>query len=76
MAAVPAANSQGRGGADWSTTGNDAQRSGWVRTDAKISAESMAKPGFQFMWKVKVGNDALTAPSLMDRYIGYRGFRS
>lgn len=73
--AVPAL-SQGRGGSDWSTIGNDAQRSAWVRTDPKISAASMQKPGFQFMWKSKPGSDALSAPSLMDRYIGYRGFRS
>lgn len=72
---------QGRGGTDWSTGGGDAQRSGWVRTDPKISPDSMAKPGFQFMWKLKLKNDprqsnGLTAPIVMDRYIGYRGFRS
>jgi len=71
----------GRGAGDWGTAGNDAQRSGWVRTDAKISPESMAKPGFAFLWKQKVASDAkqlnsLTEAVLMERYIGYRGFRS
>ncbi len=70
----------GRGG-DWTTTGNDAQRSSWVRTDPKISTESMQKPGFQLLWKLKLNNDpkqlnSLTPPVLMDRYIGYKGFRS
>jgi hypothetical protein len=76
LMAIPPAFSQGRGGSNWSTTGNDAQRSSWVRTDPKISAASMQKPGFQFMWKLKLGPHPLTQPVLMDRYIGYRGFRS
>ncbi len=70
----------GRGG-DWTTGGNDAQRSSWVRTDPKISLESMQKPDFQFLWKMKLNNEprqlnSLTPPVLMDRYIGYKGFRS
>ena len=41
----------------------------------------MAKPGFAFLWKQKVAYDdeqlnSLTEAVLMDRYIGYRGFRS
>src|SRR5882724_7032229 len=72
---VVSASSQGRGGPDWSAAGNDAQRSSWVRTDPKISAASMQKPGFQFMWKASL-KDSLSAPVLMDRYIGYRGFRT
>jgi outer membrane protein assembly factor BamB len=71
----------GRGGGDWATAGNDAQRSGWVRTDAKISPNSMEKPGFAFLWKQKLSSDpkqlnSLTEAVLLDRYIGYRGFRS
>jgi len=72
--------SQGRGGgAGWNTAGADAQRSSWARTDERISPASM--PGFSFLWKVKVNNDAKQAYSLssavmVDRYIGYRGFRS
>jgi outer membrane protein assembly factor BamB len=67
---------QFRGGSDWSTNGGDAQRSSWVRTDPKISPASVAAPGFQLEWKVKLGNEALAAPVLLDRYIGYRGFRT
>jgi len=71
----------GRCGAEWTTSAADAQRSSWIRTDAKISKDSVQKPGFQFLWKVKFNNDprelnALTPASLMNSYIGYRGFRS
>lgn len=71
----------GRGVGDWSTSGADAHRSSWVRTDPKISKDSMLKPGFQFLWKVKLNNEAkqsnsLTPPALLTGYIGYRGFRS
>src|SRR5689334_8398069 len=71
----------GRREAEWMTTGADAQRSHWIPADAKISSESMAKPGFQFLWKVKledkpIGLNSLTPAVLIDRYIGYRGFRS
>ena len=70
-----------RGGGDWMTSGNDAQRSSWVRMDAKISAENMQKPGFELLWKMKVNNgtrqlNALTPPALLEFYISYRGFRS
>ena len=80
-AGAPSVRAQGRGGGEWSTGGGDAQRSSWVRTDAKISPESIAKPGFEVAWKVKLPNEtrhgnAVFAPVLLDRYIGYRGFRS
>ena len=32
-----------RGGNDWMTIGNDAQRSNWVRSDGKISVASINK---------------------------------
>ena len=69
------------GGGDWTTIGNDGQRSSWVRSDAKISPDTMRKPGFQLVWKIKPKNEArqlnsLTPPALLDFYIGYRGFRS
>jgi outer membrane protein assembly factor BamB len=76
VASVNPVYCQGRGGSDWSTIGSDAQRTSSVRADPKISLATMQKPGFQFLWKSKPGSDALSAPSLMDRYIGYRGFRS
>jgi outer membrane protein assembly factor BamB len=71
-------------GVDWMTSNGDAQRSAWVRADAKISKESMQdpkrKPGFQFLWKLKLDNrprqlNSLAPPSTLDRLIGYRGFR-
>ncbi len=67
--------------AEWVTRGADAQRSQWIPNDPKISVEGLQTPGFQFLWKSKLANDAvqlnsLTPAILMDRYIGYRGFRS
>ncbi len=67
--------------AEWVTSGADAQRSQWIPNDPKISVEGLQKPGFQFLWKSKLDNDpvqlnSLTPAILMDRYIGYRGFRS
>lgn len=73
---------QGRGGAEWTTSGGDAQRSSWIRNDAKISKENLQKPGyFKFLWKLKVENEpkqlnSLTQPILLDRIIGFRGFKS
>ncbi|HLG99863.1 MAG TPA: hypothetical protein VKX49_26375 [Bryobacteraceae bacterium] len=71
----------GRREAEWMTAGADAQRSHWIPADARISRQSLAKPGFQFLWKVKLATQpaGLTPsmpPVLIDRYIGYRGFRS
>src|SRR5881392_1199015 len=72
-----------RGGQEWLTSGADAQRSSWIRTDPKISTASIQqeKPGFKFLWKLKLDNEAkqlnaLTQPVLLDRLIGYRGFES
>jgi outer membrane protein assembly factor BamB len=63
------------------TAGYDPQRSRWVRSDPKISLESMQKPGFQLEWKLPLKNEArqlnsLTPPALFDFYISYRGFRT
>ncbi|HTM51037.1 MAG TPA: hypothetical protein VL285_20210 [Bryobacteraceae bacterium] len=70
-----------RGGVDWNTSGNDAQRSSWVRTDSRISPESLRKPGFQFLWKIKLENEprhsnSLSPMILLDKYTGYRGHKS
>jgi outer membrane protein assembly factor BamB len=62
--------------AEWVTSGADAQRSRWIPSDPKISVEGLKAPGFQFLWKSHLGEDLLTPAILMDRYIGYRGFRS
>ena len=73
---APAARSD-----DWTTVGADAQRSSWVRADTKISAATVHTPEFQFLWKKKLdnasrGENALTAPALLDFLISHRGFRS
>ena len=73
---------QGRGGVEWTTSAFDAQRTGWVRNDPRISPQTMVKPGefgaFRFLWRLKLEHDpkaatALTAPVLLDRIIGFRG---
>ncbi len=81
LAIAGVASAQFGGGPAWNVAGGDAQRTSWVRTDAKISAESMKKPGFAFLWKVKIENNArgdyaLSQAVEFPRYIGYRGFRS
>jgi outer membrane protein assembly factor BamB len=77
MLAASGLFAQGRGGANWTTSGNDAQRTGWMRTDTRISPQTMAQPGFRLLWKLKPsGREAgvpLTEP-LMIASIGY-GFR-
>ena len=70
-----------RGTGDWSTAAYDAQRSSWVRGDGKISYNTMSKPGFGLVWKLKFNNNprganSVTPPSLIDFYIGYKGFRT
>jgi outer membrane protein assembly factor BamB len=72
-------NAQGR--SEWVTNNGDAQRSSWIRSDPKISRESLQKPGFQLLWKIKLNNNprhlnSLTPPPLLNLPIGYRGFRS
>jgi outer membrane protein assembly factor BamB len=78
-------NGQGRGAVEWTTGGFDAQRTAWIRNDPRISVESLQKPGafgaFKFLWKLKLEHDpgmatALTEPILLDRLIGFRGFKS
>ena len=78
---VGAANAQGRGGSVWSTGGNDAQRTSWVRNDPKISRDNLSKPGFQFLWKRKLedqakGLNSLTQPVFSaPGFITYKGFK-
>jgi hypothetical protein len=81
LAGAPAALAQGRGGAAWTTVGSDAQRTASVRADAKISVESMQKPGFQFLWKRKLDNqpaqlNSLTQPLILPNIIAYKGFKA
>ncbi len=46
------------GGGGWTTSRADAQRTGWVRTDAAISVEGVQKPDFGLQWVTKVGHTA------------------
>src|SRR6185503_5369493 len=54
----------GRGGSEWLTARADAQRTSWIRTDAKISVESMSKPGFELQWTSKLDNATRQANGL------------
>ena len=80
-AAVPAPlHAQARGG-EWTTTAGDAQRTAWVRTDARLTKEAVQEGQFRFLWKMKLDNESrqwssLTEPILLDRLIGYRGFKA
>ena len=44
----------GRGWSDWPTPYADAQRTSWLRTDPKISVESLSKSGFELQWTSKL----------------------
>ena len=46
----------GRGWSDWPTPYADAQRTSWLRTDPKISVESMSTPGFELQWSSQLDN--------------------
>jgi outer membrane protein assembly factor BamB len=79
LTSVVITHAQGR--SEWVTNNGDAQRSSWIRSDPKISRESLQKPGFQLLWKLKLDNDprhlnSLTPPPLFNLPIGYREFRS
>ena len=74
-------HAQGRGSGEWTTSGFDAQRSGWLRADARLTKEAVQKGEFAFLWKMKFENarrqlNSLTPPVLLERLIGYRGFKS
>jgi hypothetical protein len=78
LTSVVITNAQRR--SEWATDNGDAQRSSWIRSDPKISMESLQAPGFQFLWKLKLNNNprhlnSLTPP-LLNLLTGYRGFRA
>jgi len=78
---APSASAQGRGGQNWSTYNADAQRTSWMRTDPRISRESVQKPAFQFLWKTKLDNqprqlNSLTQALLLGNIISYKGFKA
>jgi hypothetical protein len=66
---------------DWVTSGFDAQRTAWVRTDNRLNKAAVTKGEFKFLWQTKFDNEArqlnsLTEPVLQDLLIGYRGFKA
>ncbi|MGH9146453.1 MAG: PQQ-binding-like beta-propeller repeat protein [Vicinamibacterales bacterium] len=77
-------DAQGRGGQNWNTFNADAQRTGWLRTETRISAATLQKPssgGFQLLWKVKPENEArqfntLTQPLILGNLISHKGFKA
>src|SRR3954463_8309510 len=81
LAAACAVHAQGRGGPNWTTTSGDAQRTASVKTDPRISKESLQKPGLQLLWKTKLDNqprqlESLTQPMLLSNIISYKGFKA
>ena len=45
-------HAQGRGAAEWTTSSFDAQRSGWLRADARLTKDAVQKGEFAFLWLV------------------------
>jgi hypothetical protein len=54
-----------RGWSDWLTAQGDAQRSSWIRTDPKISVQTMSAPGFELQWSSKLDNQTRGLAGLM-----------
>jgi hypothetical protein len=81
LMAAPRVEGQGRGGPPpWTTASSDAQRTAAVRTDPKLTKESVAKD-FKFLWKRALENqpkqlDGLTQPLLLPNIISYKGFKA
>ena len=80
-AGLPArVHAQARGG-EWTTTAGDAQRTAWAPADERLTKAAVEEGQFSFLWKMKVDNESrqwhsLTEPILLDRLIGYRGFKA
>jgi outer membrane protein assembly factor BamB len=64
-----------RTGREWMTVGGDAQRSSWIRSDPKISVETLQRPGFQLTWKLATSGEPILV-STLDHFSGSRGGRS
>jgi outer membrane protein assembly factor BamB len=80
-AGIHVARGQGRGGTSWSTVSGDGQRTSWVRSDPRISKDTVQGADFQLLWKMKLDNqprqlNALTQPLLLPNIISYKGFKA
>src|SRR5215213_6583274 len=63
------------------TTGFDAQRTNWVRSDVRINRGAIEDGSFKFLWKHTFPGEqkqlqSLTQPVLLDFLVGYIGFKS
>ena len=63
---------------DWSSFGNDAQRSGWEKSDSRITRDNVKD--FQLVLKHRLGAPngglhSLTPPVVIGRLISYKGFK-
>lgn len=79
--AIAQAQGPARPNSNWPTVGGDAQRTSWMRNETKLSAASMAQPGFQLLWSSKLENqpsqlNALTQPLLLQNIISHKGFKA
>src|SRR5713101_2896254 len=64
---------------DWNTFGGDMGRSGFERSDPRITKESVAKE-FALLYKTKLeenakGQRSVTPPVIISTLISYRGFK-
>ncbi len=76
LAAVVASAQIGRS-LDWSSYANDNQRTGWEKSSARFSKDTIPKE-FQFLWKIKPsgsGAHKLMPPMILGTLVGYRGFK-
>jgi outer membrane protein assembly factor BamB len=81
IAATAMLHGQGRGSAEWTTSGLDAQRTGWLQSDARLTKDAVQKNELKFLWKAQFENaprqlNSLTEPIILDRLIGFRGFKA
>ncbi len=60
---------------DWPSYGGDAQRSGWEKSDSRITKDNIKD--FQLVLKRKLSgrSSVLTAPLIVGNLISYRGFK-
>jgi outer membrane protein assembly factor BamB len=72
LAFAAVATPQGRP-VDWPSYGGDARRTGWERSDVRITKDNVKD--FQLVLKRKLDNGVLTPPVVIGLLISYRGFK-
>jgi outer membrane protein assembly factor BamB len=68
------ANGQGRP-MDWPSVGNDAQRTGWEKVDARITKDSVKDFRLVLKRKLEASKGILTPPVVLGLLISYKGFK-